>query len=206
MIKKIAYYQNSNSEEANIDLAVFLVKTQNEAGIKEIVEGLKDKNPAVQADCIKVLYEVGKLEPQLIENYAAVFLELLSNKNNRLIWGAMTALASISFNQADYLFKNLKSVLSAYYLGSVITVDQAVSVLAGISKANQDYEATIFPLLLKHLNNCRAKEIPQHAKRILVCINKQNQADFIEVLEKRKAELSPASLQRLNKILKRLNN
>jgi len=43
-------------------------------------------------------------------------------------------------------------------------------------------------MLLEHLANCRAKEVPQHAERIAVCINRSRHAEdkgaFIKALEK----------------------
>jgi hypothetical protein len=50
-----------------------LAAKKNKAGIKEIAENLWNKDKNIQADCIKVLYEVGVIEPDLIADYAEDF-------------------------------------------------------------------------------------------------------------------------------------
>ena len=42
--------------------------------MREIAENLWNKDKNIQADCIKVLYEVGYIEPPLIAQYARVTL------------------------------------------------------------------------------------------------------------------------------------
>jgi hypothetical protein len=44
-----------------------LAQKQDRAGIREIAEGLHHRNPDVQSNCIKVLYEIGYLNPELVE-------------------------------------------------------------------------------------------------------------------------------------------
>lgn len=96
MIENIAYYLGKNDERPNIDLAISLVSSRDVDGIKKIVNGLKHKQSQVANDCIKVLYEIGERAPELISGYVYDFIQLLNSKNNRLIWGGMTALAQIA--------------------------------------------------------------------------------------------------------------
>ena len=91
MLDKIAYALNRKDEEANISLAIELCDTENRDDIREVVKGLNAKKQ-IANDCIKVLYEVGERKPSLIADYAHDFIGLLNSKNNRLVWGAMTAL------------------------------------------------------------------------------------------------------------------
>lgn len=132
-------------------------------GIEEIVEGLKSKEPAVANDCVKVLYEIGKRKPELIADFADDFITLLSNKNNRIVWGSMMALAYVAPIKPEVIFNRLSEIVAAYKKGSVITVDNSISVFAQLCKANDKYQTITFPILLDHFANCRAKEIPQHA-------------------------------------------
>ena len=83
-------------EVPNQELARDLATKKDKAGIREIAENLWNKDKNIQADCIKVLYEIGYLEPKLIADYAEDFVKLLKSKNNRLVWGGMTALAEVA--------------------------------------------------------------------------------------------------------------
>ena len=87
VLNKIAFFQNKRDEVPNQQLAKRTTQTENKEGIKEIAQNLKNKNQNIQSDCLKVLYEIGYLKPDLIADYAPDFLALLQNKNNRMIWG-----------------------------------------------------------------------------------------------------------------------
>ena len=80
VLNKIAFFQNRRDEVPNQQLAKELAETENKAGISEIVQNLHHKNKSVQSDCLKVLYEIGYLKPELIAYYALEFLELLKVK------------------------------------------------------------------------------------------------------------------------------
>lgn len=203
MIEKLASNLEKNDEQPNIELVEKLCKNENPEEIKEIVEGLKSKEKEVENDCIKVLYEVGRRKPYLIAEYVETFLELLQSQNNRLSWGAMIALATIADLEPTIIFRHLDMVKMAYEKGSIITVDNSISVFAKLCKADKKYKKVIFPLLMEHLKSCRAKEIPQHAERMLECITIENREIFLKILGKRQKELTVTQNVRVNKIIKR---
>ena len=93
-IEKIAYHLGRRDEVPNQELAAELARERDQEGIEEIAAGLNDKNPSIQSDCLKVLYEIGYLEPELISGYAQTFLSLLDSKNNRMVWGGMIAIST----------------------------------------------------------------------------------------------------------------
>jgi hypothetical protein len=93
MLEKLAYSLGRNDEEPNIELAKELAKTKNKKDIKEIVNGLNNPKEQIANDCIKVLYEIAGIAPELVSEYAGIFVQLLTSKNNRLVWGSMTLLA-----------------------------------------------------------------------------------------------------------------
>ena len=206
VIDRLAHSLGRRDEVPNQELARDLAAKKNIAGIKEIVENLPNKDKNIQADCIKVLYEVGVIEPDLIADYAEDFVKLLRSKNNRLAWGGMTALAEVAKANPDVVFKNLDAIKKAKESGSVITVDNAISTLANTAAASEKYNETIFPYLLAHLSNCRPKEVPQHSEKILPAVNQANRADFIKVLEKRMEDLSGSGLARVKKVIKQATN
>ena len=87
VLEKIAYYRNRRDEVPNKELARELAETRNLTGINEIAKNLWHKNKSVSSDCLKVLYEVGYINPDLISEYADKFLKLLKSKINRMAWG-----------------------------------------------------------------------------------------------------------------------
>ena len=202
VLNRLAHSLGRRDEVPNQELARDLAAKKNKAGIKEIVENLANKDKNIQADCIKVLYEVGVIEPDLIADYAEDFVRLLRNKNNRLAWGGMTALAEVAKANPEALFKNLDAIKKAKETGSVITVDNAISTLAHTAAASDKYSAAIFTYLLDHLSNCRPKEVPQHSEKTLPAVNQANKADFIKVLEKRMEDLSGGGLARVKKAIR----
>ena len=206
MIEKLACKLGRNDEIPNIELAEYLCQHNDIDGIKEIINGFKGKDKAVANDCIKVLYEIGERNPSLISDYVNDFISSLQSKNNRLVWGSMTALAQIVEYASEPIFEKLSVIIAAYEYGSVITVDNSISVFAGLCKANDSYAETVLPIIIKHLQNCRPKEVPQHAERAAVCINSDNAEQFIGVLEKRKPHLTPGQQTRINKLMKKLHN
>lgn len=206
VLNRLAHSLGRRDEVPNQELARDLVAKKDKKGIGEIAENLWNKDKNIQADCIKVLYEIGYIEPKLIADYAEDFVKLLKSKNNRLVWGGMTALAEVAKANPDAVFKNLEAIKKAKETGSVITVDNAISTLAWTAAANDKFSIAIFPYLLKHLSGCRPKEVPQHSEKTMPAVNASNKADFIRVLEKRMEDLSGSGLARVKKVIKQANN
>ena len=206
MLEQLACNQGRRDEVPNIALAKRIVEENDSEGISEIVQGVKGKNKDVANDCIKVLYEVGEREPELIRQYVMTFLELLLSKNNRLVWGAMTALAEITQLESRTIYKHLEIVRSAYRSGSVITRDQSITVFAKLCLIEHEHENELFLFLMDHLKHCRPKEVAQHAERIALCINRENYKVFEEVLTEREPYLAASQVKRNHSLLKKLTN
>ena len=202
VLNRLAHSLGRRDEVPNQELARELAAKKDKQGIREIAENLWNKNKNIQADCIKVLYEVGAIEPSLITAYTEDFVNCLRSKNNRLAWGGMTALASVAKADPDSVFKHLDAIKKAKETGSVITVDHAISTLAHTAAANKKYNQAIFPYLLQHLAGCRPKEVPQHAEKSIPVVDGSNKVEFIKVLEKRMEDLSGSGLSRVKKVIK----
>lgn len=202
VIDQLAHSLGRRDEVPNQELARELAAKNDKKGIREVAENLWNKDKHIQADCIKVLYEVGFIEPKLIADYAEDFVKLLKSRNNRLVWGGMSALAEVAKANPDAVFKHLDTIKKAKETGSVITVDNAISTLAHTAAANSKYNEPIFPYLLKHLSACRPKEVPQHSEKAWPAVNTSNKNEFIKVLEKRMEDLSGSGLARVKKVIK----
>jgi hypothetical protein len=201
VINRIAHFQHRRDEIPNQELARDLATQKDHDGIREIAENLWNKDKHIQADCVKVLYEIGYIDPSLIADYAEDFLKLLRSRNNRLVWGGMIALSTVAELRADLIHANLDEILKLMNTGSVITVDNAVKALA-LAASNDANRESIFPHLMEHLRTCRPKEVPQHAEKSLPAVNAGNKDKFIAVLEKRMEDLSSSQITRVKKIIK----
>jgi hypothetical protein len=206
IIAKLASSLGRNDEIPNQELARELCRTKDTASINELVQCLFTGSTAIKNDSIKVLYEIGEVQPELISPYASEFIRLLTSKNNRLVWGTMTALATIAGINPEPIFANIELVFDVIKKGSVITVDNGISVLAKVGAAKKEYEKTILPFLLNHLETCRPKEVPQHSERSMAIFNTENKTDFQKVLEKRWDDLTPPQQARVKKVLKTVND
>lgn len=206
VLDQIAFYQNRRDEVPNQELARRLAETNDRDGIAEIAANLWNPEPNVQSDCLKVLYEIGYLTPELIAPYATDFLKLLSSRNNRLVWGAMIGLSTVAPVAPNAVDAGRDKIIRAMQDGSVITRDNAVSTLAHLAASQhgepgEPRRAEIFPLLLEHLRTCRPKEVPQHAEKIGVAVDESNRSEFVAVLEKRMEDMGPAQAARVRKLI-----
>jgi hypothetical protein len=204
VISRLAISLGRRDEEPNILLAHELVNTKNTASVKELVDNLTNKDPNIASDCVKTLYEIGAIGPNLIAPHVDEFIRLIFSRHNRLVWGAMMALATIAPVEPQKLFAARDRIKKAMKDGSVITIDNAVKTLALVAASRPDYEKELFPFLAQHLKRCRTKEVPQHAESILACVNQVNQPEFVSILVDRMAEMIPSQSMRIKKIIKKL--
>ncbi len=201
-LERIAHFRQRRDEAPNQELARELASARDRDGICEIAENLRNKNRDIQADCIKVLYEIGYIDPSLIAEYAEEFVRLLHSRNNRLVWGGMIALGTVAELRPQVVITHLDEIERTIDQGSVITVDNGVQVLARAASKDEKYSREIIPYLLEHLRTCRPKDLPQHAEKSLPAINATNKSRFIKVLSARMDDVSGAALVRVKKVVK----
>ena len=204
-LDRIAYFQNVRDEVPNQKLAKELVETRNQAGIREIAENLENKNKNVRSDCLKVLYEIGYLDPGLIAGYANDFLKLLKSKDNRMVWGAMIGLATIADRRPEEIWGQIEAVIHITENGTVITQVWGMRVLAKVAAADEKYKKRIFPFLLEQIRACIPRDVPTHTESLLCAVDRNNKAELLSILEARLEELTPAQLTRFKRVLKRID-
>ena len=203
-IDKIAFYRNIRSETPNQELAKELAETNNKEGIKEIAGYLFDKNSSVASDCLKVLYEIGYIKPELIEEYTETFLGLLKSKNNRMVWGGMIALATVSQLQAETIGKQIELVLTTMKKGTLITEVWGIKALVGISVKSDKYKEQLLPVLFDYLEKCRPIDFATRVETILPVITSSEENEIIEkIIAMKISELSDSQTKKLNTVLKR---
>lgn len=206
VIEKLACSLGRNDEIPNQELAKELCRTKDRDSIKELVQCLFNGTTPIKNDSIKVLYEIGEAQPELISSYVDDFIKLLNSKNNRLVWGAMTALSTIATINPGKIFENIDLIVDIIKKGSVITVDNGISVLAKVGSVNKEYENKALPFLLKHLETCRPREVAQYSERSMVIANSENKIEFQRVLEKRLVDLTQSQQVRVKRVLKKVSN
>jgi hypothetical protein len=204
VLHKIAFYQDRRDEVPNQELARELAEARDAEGIREIAENLGHKNPNVQSDCLKVLYEIGYLAPDLIAGYVDRFLALLRHKNNRMVWGGMIALATIAELKPTEIWNDVDAVIEAVDRGSLITVVWGVKTLAVVASTEEARREKLFPILMKRLKECLPRDVPMHAQSILCAVDAGNKAEYLSAIESRKAEMTASQLARLRKVTRQV--
>ncbi|MBD3362279.1 hypothetical protein GF362_01010 [Candidatus Dojkabacteria bacterium] len=202
----LASQNDRKDEKLNIQLAEKICQKNQREAVKELIEFVfGEESKSIQSDAIKVLYEVGYRKPELIQNYVFEFIDLLSSNNNRLVWGAMTALGTIAHMKADEIWKRKEEVINAIEKGSIITRDWGIRVLANVSAEKERYRKKFFPLLIQYLKKDRPKDIAKNSVSIIVTVDENNKKEFIKVLQARLPELKKSQKKRVEKIINEIS-
>ena len=201
IIEKLASSLNRRDEVPNQELAKDIVLSKNKKAVKELIDNLSNKK-AIQNDCIKVLYEIGEQEPILIADYVNEFVKQLDSKNNRLQWGAMAALGTISNERPKEIYAVLPTILNTADKGSIITKDHAVNILIKLC-AIKDYSDSAFTLLIEQLLKSPTNQLPMYAERAIPVINEKNKTLFINTLTSRLDDIEKETKRkRVEKVIK----
>ena len=202
VLSKLASTRNRKDEEPNKALGRELVENHDVDGIREVAENLWNEDRRIQIDCLAALEQVGLLEPGLIEDYVADFIELAFSKDNRLVWAAMINLALIADRKPQEIFERYDELVRVIEKGSVITKDNGIKTLARVASTSAEYNRAILPYLMEQLRTCRAKSVPQYAESIRVAVDVEDPEEYVSILNERLGELSAAQQRRANKLLK----
>jgi hypothetical protein len=204
VIPYLASSLNRRDEIPNQELAKKIAAEQDTVAVKELAECLRQKKRDVQNDCIKVLYEIGYINPSLIAPYAEVFIELLGSPNNRLQWGCMTAIHAITAINSQQVYQSLPAIIEAADKGSVITNDYAVHILIALCSVKQ-HEKDAFSLLIKMLAASPTNQLPMYAEKTLPIAHANNKQLLAKVLHDRLGDIEKDSKRkRVEKVIKQL--
>ena len=156
-------------ENPNIELAEHIADCGNTYAVASLVALLKRGKTSQRNDAIKVLYEVGDRRPELIAPHVTAFLQHMNSASNRLVWGALTALAAITRTEPGEIDRHLEDILDAADEGSVIAKDQAMNILLTLA-ADTTRSARIMPLLIGRIASAPPNQLPAYAERSLSVI------------------------------------
>lgn len=206
IIPQLAHSINRRDEIPNQELAGIIAKNKNNNAVQELLQNLHNITKGIQHDCIKVLYEIGLLNPALIAPYLPEFLALLKSKNNRMQWGGMTAINSITMQNSKAIYTALPVIINAADKGSVITRDHAVFILIKLCSIEK-YAADAFELLTDQLRNCPANQLPMYAELAMPIITEKNKQIFVQTIVSRLNDMEKESKRkRVEKVIKKLSN
>ncbi len=193
-------------ELPNIELANMILKKNDPESINELIELISSKNKAFQNDSIKVLYEVGEKKPELLISFFDDFIAFLDSKNNRLQWGAMTALHSIAKEYPNLIYPHLETLHHKAMEGSVITRDNFIAIINLLIK-EKEYHALAYHYLQIHLQSCPSNQLPMYAEWVQNNIHKDYIENIRQILEARIFELEKESKKkRLLKVINKIQS
>jgi len=204
VINKLATSLGRRDEVPNVELAKEIVASGSNKAITELVDNLKNKDKNIQADCLKALYETGYLKPELIASYAPEFIALLDNKSNRIVWGAMIAIDTITPENPKAVFGALAKIIAKSDAGTVITKDHAVDILVKLCGV-KEYMNTCFPLLNEQILRSPVNQLPTYAEKAATIVNDKYKPVLLKTLEVRLEDVSQdTKRKRLEKVIKKL--
>lgn len=203
-LQKLSSSLGRRDQVPNQELAKELAENVDRVGIQEIAENLWHAEKNIRADCLKVLYEIGYQRADLIVGYTKDFLRLLNEKNNRLVWGGMIALATVAHLRPGEIGEEIENVITTVEKGSVITHVWGMRVLAQVAASAPQHNALIFPFLLDQLKICKPRDVPTHSESILPAISAENKDEVLAIIEMRRPEFTAAHEKRMKKVLKQI--
>ena len=165
ILEQLSSALGRRDEIPNQELAKRIADSKDKKAILELIENLDNKKKDIQQDCIKVLYEIGAIDPKLIAEYHDEFAALLESKNNRMQWGGMTALNSITLQKPEIIMTNLHRLIEVAEAGSVITKDNLMGILTKLISLPA-YSKQAFPLLNEQLKKCPSNQLPMYAENM----------------------------------------
>lgn len=206
LVDKLASSLGRRDEVPNQEVAAKIVRGKDKKAVAELVALMRHEQKSIQSDSIKVLYEVAEKSPELVAAYARDFLRLLDHENNRIVWGAMTALDAITSHDPGAIHKHLRKILEVADTGSVITKDHAVGILIQLAAIKKYHEEAI-ALLKGAIKSCAPNQLGMYAERSLAVISVKHKTEFTKLLSSRIKDLEKESqVKRLQKVLKKLKS
>jgi hypothetical protein len=192
-------------EVPNQELASEIVSSRDAKAVKELVGNLSNKDQKIASDCIKVLYEIGERNPRMIMGYVKEFGVVLGSKNNRLVWGGMTALDAVAQVNPRSVHDLMADILGAAEGSSVIARDHAVGILVKMASV-KEYRDEALKSLLGQLRKAPDNQFPMYAEMSELVFQQDRREDFSKALRARSKTLKKESQKkRIENVLKRLS-
>lgn len=208
--ERLASALDRNDEAPNIALAVKIAQSKDPSAITALIDILSAGKKPARHDAIKVLYEIGNREPDLIAPHIDGIASHLTSKDNRMVWGALTALDSIAKTHPETIVPLLTTILEAADCGSVIAKDKAMSILLTLSQI-PTYQEHAIKTFNTRLRYAAPNQLPMYCEMFLEAhkdnapFSSKDLEAICTTIELRQSDMpTPAKAKRLAKVLKTL--
>lgn len=204
VLDRLASSLGRRDEAPNVALARDLATAKDGKAIVVLAGAILSAKTPVRHDAVKTLYEIGAIDPSLIAPHADAFLAALKGKDNRMIWGALTALDALAAIRPEFIAANLPAILDAADRSSVIAKDKAVSMLATLASQLPPFEVA-WRRLIAILHSSADNQTPMYAEAALRAAPVNNPGELAAVVRERAESIAqPAKKARLEKVLRQL--
>ena len=204
ILDQLASSRGHRDEKPNIDLAAKIARNGNQEQVTELISFLGEKKSAVRYDALKVLYEIGERKPEMIAGHLKVFLQTLRHKDNRMQWGAMSALSSLSRTNPQLLAPYLVDIVKAMDGGSVITRDHGIYILCHVASLKK-YRHDCMELLFEQIEKAPVNQLPMYAEKTAEIISAPFAKRLLGILNSREDVLEiPSKARRIEKLTRQL--
>lgn len=204
VLQRLASALGRSDEVPNQELAAELAGSGDAAAIAELAAAAMRGPKPVRHDAIKVLYEIGEKRPELIAAHRDGFVAILSDRDNRMVWGALCALDALAGTEPDFIAAHVPAILAAADRGSVIAMDKTMSMLAKLA-ARPGKGRFAWERLLVVLRTSAVNQTPMYAELALTAVAANDNGELAEVVRYRLENIDlPAKRARLEKVLRKL--
>ena len=206
IIDKLATALGRRDEVPNQELAQEIIAKKDKEAVQELIAHLNHKGKDIPNDCIKVLYEIGSKDPSLLAPYINELVAQLDSKNNRIQWGAMTAINTITSTKPIEVYNALGKLAHIAEKGSVITKDNYVGILVKLA-STKNYKKEALQLLHEQIQIALPNQLPMYAEQILPVVDTEFKPIFVRTLSQRLDDLEKESKKkRVEKVIKKLGS
>ncbi len=191
-------------EGPNVELAAQIAAAGDRAAVRDLVALVQSGTVRQRNDAMKVLYEIGARDPELIGGHCPVFLEALGSQTNRQVWGAMQVLDAVAELRAEQIAAELPQIIAAADRGSVIAKDRCNSILTKLARSG--YADKAVPILVERLKSAAPNQFPTYAEEAASVVTEAEKPGLIDTVRKRLAGMTQrAKRARMEKLLRKLN-
>jgi hypothetical protein len=201
---RLAGAMERRDEAPNIALAEEIAAGKDRAAVRDLVALVRGGTVRQRNDAMKVLYEVGARDPEMIGGHCPVFLEALGSNTNRQVWGAMSALDVMAETRAAEIAAELPKIIAAADRGSVIAKDRCTSLLTKLARSGHADKAV--PILVDRLRSAAPNQFPTYAEETASVVTAAEKPGLIAAIRERLEGITQnARRQRMEKLLRKLN-
>jgi len=201
---RLAGAMNRSDEAPNVALGEEIAASRDTAAVSALVELVRSGAARQRNDAMKVLYEIGRRDPELIGGHCPVFLEALGSPTNRQVWGAMQVLDAVAEVRARQIAAELPRIVEAADRGSVIAKDRCMSLLTKLARSG--YADKAVPILVERLKTAAPNQFATYAEETASVVTEEERPGLIATIRQRLDTITQrARRERMEKLLRKLN-